>query len=193
MTSYRTEWMSIVVFCAAATLASLAAADGQAVPLQLQMELTVKVIEYAQRPSPASVEVVRIGILTMPGSAESMRFATQLKTALDRVDTVAGRPHEQSLMAWNGATSLDDEVTRQGLFLLYLAPGLDLAMPDIARALEGRQVMTVASDDSYVPSGAILGFALVSGHPKMVFNIGQARKQDVAFRSAVMRLMRVIE
>jgi hypothetical protein len=77
--------------------------------------------------------------------------------------------------------------------VVYFSPGLDSEVPAIARALQGRRFITIAAVDSYVHDGALLGFELVSGHPKMVFNIAQARKQDVVFRSAVMKLMRLIE
>lgn len=51
----------------------------------------------------------------------------------------------------------------------------------------------MAAVDSYVAGGAILGFELVSGRPRMVLNLGQAKKQGVAFRAQVMKLMRIVE
>jgi hypothetical protein len=167
-----------------------AAAEEPAVPLQLQVNLTVKVVAYAQEPPDG---ILQIGILTKTRSAESLRFATELKAAFDRVDAVANRSHEQAIIEWTGPTSLADEVTHRGLYLLYVTPGLDAEMPEIARGLENVQLITVAATDSYVPSGAILGFELVSGHPRMVFNLNQAKKQNVFFRAAVMKLMRIVQ
>jgi hypothetical protein len=167
--------------------------DDMAVPLQLQVDLSVKVIEYAQEPPAQSADVVRIGIVFKADSPESSRAATELKVAFDRVPTIAGRPHEQAVLQWKGATSTVEEFKRRNLMVVYFTPGLDSEVPAAARALQGVRCITIASVDSYVRSGALLGFELVSGHPKMVFNLGQAKKQEVVFRSAVMKLMRLVE
>jgi hypothetical protein len=179
--------------CAVLTFAFRAAADEPAVPLQLQVDLTVKVIEYAQQPAIRSADIVRVGVLVKASSAQSMRFGAELKAALDRIDTIAGLAHEQSTIAWASAASFVEEARKRRLSVVYLAPGLDAEVSSIAEALQGIQIITVAATDSYVQSGAILGFELVSGHPKMVFNLAQAKQQDVVFGSAVMKLMRIVE
>ena len=76
---------------------------------------------------------------------------------------------------------------------MYFTPGLDAEIGPSAAALVGQRVMTIGAVDSFVSSGIVLGFELVSGHPKMVFNLRQAKKQDVVLRAAVMKLMRIVE
>ena len=66
-------------------------------------------------------------------------------------------------------------------------------VPPIAHALDGVPLVTVASVDTYVADGAILGFEQVSGRPRMVLNLAQAKQQGVTFQSAVMKLMRIVE
>jgi hypothetical protein len=190
MISLRSRWKAWLFAWMALTATFSAAAEEPAVPLQLQVNLTVKVVAYAQDP-PAGV--LHIGILTKTRSAESLRFATELKAAFDRIDAIASRSHDQAILEWTGPASLADEITRRGLYLLYVTPGLDAEVPEIARTLESISLITVAATDSYVPSGAILGFELVSGHPRMVFNLTQAKKQSVFFRAAVMKLMRIVQ
>jgi len=190
MISLRTGWKAWLLGWMALTTTFSAAAEEPTVPLQLQVDLTVKLLAYTRDP-PA--DVLHIGILTKTRSAESLRFATELKIAFDRVDAIAGRPHDQAILEWAGPATLADETARRGLYLLYVTPGLDSEVPVMARALEETPLITVAASDSYVPSGAILGFELVSGHPRMVFNLTQARKQNVTFRAAVMKLMRIVQ
>jgi hypothetical protein len=184
---------TVVLSCAALIATFSARADKPAVPLQLQADLTVKIIEYADSPSAKAVDIIRIGILTKGGNAESTQAGAALRGALDKAPPVGGVVHEQSMMQWVDASSLVEESTRRKLLVLYLMPGLDDDVATIARALQGIQLITVAATDSYVPNGAILGFELVSGHPKMVFNMTQARQQNVVFRSAVMKLMRIVQ
>jgi len=43
----------------------------------------------------------------------------------------------------------------------------------------------------YVPAGIVLGFDLVSGRPKLLVNIEQAKKQQVSLPASVLKLMKV--
>jgi hypothetical protein len=167
--------------------------DEPAVPLQLQAELTVKVVGYVQEPHLQPPDIMHIGILTKAGRPESARFGAELKAALDRVPSIAGHAHDQSMLAFSTALDLVQEVKRQHLFLIYLTPGLGAEILAITQALQRVPVVTIAATDSYVSAGAILGFELLSGHPKMVFNLAQAKKQNIVFGSAVMKLMRLVE
>ena len=172
---------------------SSAIAEDPAIPLQLQAELTAKVVEYAQTPSSQGLGVMRIGILVRTGSVESQHFASELKATFGRMGTIAGLAHEEAVMTWSNASAFAEEARRRQLFAVYLTPGLRGEIPAIARALEGVQIISVAAVDGYVSGGAILGFELVSGRPRMVLNLPQARKQGVAFRAQVMKLMRIVE
>jgi YfiR/HmsC-like len=179
--------------CAVLTATHPSPADEPSVPLRLQVDLTVKVLEYAQQPALKEASVVHIGILIKPESAESRSFGAELRAVLDRVETIAGRPHDQSVVVWADGASLLGEAKRRSLAVLYLTPGLDAEVPIVARALQASPVITVAASEAYATLGAILSFELVSGHPKMLFNLGQAKRQDVVFRAAVMKLMRIVE
>lgn len=185
---------AILLLAAALTLpASSAFAEDAAIPLHLQADLTAKLLEYAQTPSVQGLSVMRIGILVRNGSVESQHFGTELKASFARMATIAGLPHEEAIITWSTPAAFAEEVRRRQLFAVYLTPGMRGEMGPVARALEGAPIISVAAVDSYVASGAILGFELVSGRPRMVLNLGQARKQGVAFRAQVMKLMRIVE
>jgi YfiR/HmsC-like len=170
-----------------------ARADDPSVPLQLQVELSTKVIEYVQEPPILTLERIRIGIVVKTSSAESMRAGAELKAAFMRLVSVAGRPHEESRVEWSGAKALAEHSRSAGLNVLYFTPGLDAEIGPSAVALTGQRIVTIGAVDSFVPNGVVLGFELVSGHPKMIFNLRQARRQDVVMRTAVMKLMRIVE
>jgi hypothetical protein len=173
--------------------ASSARAEDPAIPLQLQAELTAKVLEYAQSPSAQGLTVMRIGILVRSGSVESQHFATELKATFGRMAAIAGLAHEETVITWSTPAAFAEEARRRGLFAVYLTPGLRGEIEAVSHVLEGIQIISVAAVDSYVAGGAILGFELVSGRPRMVLNLPQARRQGVAFRAQVMKLMRVVE
>ena len=52
-----------------------------------------------------------------------------------------------------------------------------------------------AEDDDapHVPKGAVLGFDLVSGKPKLLVHLTQAKKQNAAFKAEALKLMKVFE
>jgi hypothetical protein len=175
------------------TPVSSARAEDPAIPLQLQAELTAKLVEYAQSPSTQGLGVMRIGILVRSGSVESQHFGGELKAAFGRMATIAGLPHEEVVITWSNAAALAEEARHRQLFAVYLTPGLRGDVTGVARALEGAAVISVAAIDAYVSNGAILGFELVSGRPRMVLNLTQARRQGIVFRAQVMKLMRIVE
>jgi hypothetical protein len=170
-----------------------ARAHAPSVPLQLQVELCAKIMDYVREPPLSNLDRIRIGIVVRTDSPESMRAGTELRAAFDRVTTLAGHPHDQSVLEWPGALALAALARRQNLTVLYFTPGLDAEMGPGAEALAGQRIVTIAATDALVPKGAILGFELVSGHPRMILNLRQAKKQEVVLRAAVMKLMRIVE
>jgi len=186
----------LLLLAATLSLAELSAnAEAPAVPLPLQVDLTVKLLEYAQAPSPQAGAggLMHIGILVKSGSVESQHAGTELKAALGRVARIAGVGHEEITLEWSTAAAMAEQVKSKRLFAVYLTPGLGSDVPSIAYALVGTPVITIGAIDTYVAGGALLGFELTSGRPKMVFNLGQAKRQGVVFRASVMKLMRIIE
>jgi hypothetical protein len=188
----RTKAILLVVAILSLPASSVRAED-PAVPLQLQADLTAKLIEYAQAPSAQGLTTMRIGILVRSGSVESQHFGSEIKAIFGRMATIAGLAHEEVVITWSTPAAFAEEARRRQLFAVYVTPGLRGEVPAIARALEGTPIISVAAIDTYVAGGAILGFELVSGRPRMVLNLPQARKQGVAFRAQVMKLMRIVE
>ena len=61
----------------------------------------------------------------------------------------------------------------------------------ISRSLAGTSVLSAAAEARAVELGAVLGFDLVSGKPKLLFSLGQAGRQGVDLSAHVLRLMAV--
>jgi hypothetical protein len=170
-----------------------ARADTPTVPLQLQVELCNKIIEYVQAPAVLALDRIRIGIVVKNGSPESTRAGAELKAAFDRAVIANGHTHEQSIVEWSSAKALAEQARSRNLTVLYFTPGLDAEIGPSAAALVGQPIITVAAVDSFVPAGVVVGFELVSGHAKMILNLSQARKQEVVLRAAIIKLMRIVE
>jgi hypothetical protein len=186
----------------AATLVALAAllsvvsvsADDVALPVPLQMALLVKVAGYDRNMAARAGDKVRVVILVKAGSEESTRVAATAAKALADEDTIAGLPHEQTTLSFAGATSLVQVCRARRVAIVYLATGFtDEDISALASALDGVDVLTASAVASAVPKGIVLGFDLVSGKPKLLVHLGQARKQNVKLGAEVLKLVKVYE
>jgi hypothetical protein len=77
------------------------------------------------------------------------------------------------------------------LAIVYLTLGMNDEVSSIADALDGCDVLSVGADPSFVPLRTVLGFDVVSGKPKILAHLTQARRQNVEFKSDVLKLMKV--
>ena len=97
-----------------------------------------------------------------------------------------------SIQSYKGASDLGGRVASEGLSVVYIMPGLHSAVSNIAAALSGQSVLSVAASPDDVLEGTALGFALEEGKPKILVNLEAAKAQGVDFRSALLKVARVV-
>jgi hypothetical protein len=168
-----------------------ATAERVVVPAELQAELFAKVAAYDRNFAKRAGRTAQVVLVVRPNDAKSKLFAATLRAALTKLDQVGGLPHEETIVAYEGAPALAKVCRSQQVAAVYMAPGLDAEVDVIRSALTGMDVLTVGAAPEHVPRGLVLGFDLVSGKPKILVNLEQARKQNVNFRADVLKLMRV--
>jgi len=168
-------------------------ADEATVPVALQAELVAKVASYDRNLAARAGDRVHVLILVNAKSDASNSFAKHMTSALGGVDKIGGLPHDETTAPFGGAKALADTCRTKHIAIVYLAPGLADEVPAIRSALEGVNVLSVAADAAEVPKGIVLGFDLVSGKPKIVVHLGQAKKQEVAFKAELLKLAKVHE
>jgi hypothetical protein len=173
--------------------ASAAWAQEIVVPVQLQAELVAKVASYDKNLPARAGNLVRVLIVVKAGDDSSTRFGNHMESALGGIDRIGGLPHEQATATFASARAIADACRSKRISIVYLAPGLGEEVAGIRAALDGVNVLTVAAVASEVPKGIVLGFDLVSGKPKIVVHLGQARLQDVQFKAELLKLAKVIE
>ena len=168
-------------------------AESIAAPVALQAELLAKVAEYDRNFVARAGERARVLLVTQPSNADSVTVAQQMSAALGRLSLIAGLPHDELIMPYKGAADLARVCRDRRICIVYFGPGFQDDIGDIRNALSDVEVLTVASVPGYVRDGIVLGFDVVSGHPKLLFNLSQARLQKVAIAAAVLKLMTVFE
>jgi YfiR/HmsC-like len=168
-------------------------ADDVAVPIGLQAELIAKVAGYDKSFVARAGERAHVFVLRKQGDADSTHVAAQMMSALSGISKIGGLPHDDSEVVWSGAASLANAVKKQRIAIVYLTPGFHDDVGAIRAALDGVDVMTVAALPDDVPRGIVLGFDLVSGKTKLLCNLAQAKRQNVAFKAEALKLMKVYE
>jgi hypothetical protein len=171
----------------------LAIAEEPSIPLDLQAQLSAKITEYVETPPLGGADQLPIGVLVNARDADSMRAGVELRAAFARAGGSGRRTFDAQIIQWASASALVDEIARRKLGIIYLTPGLSADLATIVGALARRRVLTIAAVDTYVAGGAILGYELSSGHPRMILNLRQAKSQEVVLRAALMKLVRIIE
>lgn len=185
--------MISLLLAGSAWVALPARADDDAVPIARQIELLVKVAGYDKNLSARAGDKVKILLLTKSGSDESTRAATQAEKALADAGDIGGLPHEQSTAAYSDASSLAKLCKSKRIAIVYVTPGFqDSEIEAIAKAFDGGDVLTATAVASFVSKGIVLGFDLVSGKPKLLVHLAQAKKQNVDLSAEVLKLMKVV-
>jgi len=160
-------------------------------PTSVQAELTGKLAGYDRNFTDRAGSKAIILLAAMPGDAESNRAAMEMKGALSRMPTVGTLPHEEQIVNFGSAGALADLVRSRKAAIVYFGPGFGKQMGAIRGAFSSLNVLTIGAVPDYVPAGIVLGFDLVSGKPKLLVNIEQAKKQKVSLPASVLKLMKL--
>jgi hypothetical protein len=180
-----------VLICVLLLTAARAGAD-PTVPLDLQVDLLRKVVRFERGFAGRGGAQVTLLLVGRPHNSDGERAAAQIAGAMARAREIAGRPVKVTTHDYSSPAALRRAVSDSGAQLVYLLPGLAGDIAAIAAALDGLPAITVSTDGEEVERGAVLGFELASAHPKIVLNLGQARKQRLDFDSDLFRLARVV-
>jgi hypothetical protein len=190
---YVCERRAVVLGSAAALLHRPLRAENPNVPIRLQADLLAKVTGYDRNFEARSGEQAKVLILVSPGDADSLRAGGDMRSALASVPSVGGLSHDEEVASYVDASTLGETCRARHVAIVYLTPGFSGEIPAIRDAVGSLKLLTVGSLADYVPAGIVLGFDLVSGRPKLVVNLSQARRQHVDFRAEVLKLMKVYE
>jgi hypothetical protein len=162
------------------------------VPIDVQGRLLAKVSAYSKTVLARAGDLLRVLVVSKSGDPESQRLAAQLVAVLGAMPTISNLAHKEQAGTYENPAALAKVVTSQNQTILYLSSGFwEDDVTAIAKALVGVDVFTVAASARYVPQGMILGFGLSSGKPKLLCNLAQAKRQNVALASDILQLMEV--
>ena len=168
-------------------------AEEVALPIALQVELLVKVASYDRNFQQRAGERGKVLIVTKPGNGDSARVAAQVEAGLGRIPQIGGLPHDEVVTPYRGAVQLAELCRAEHAAIVFFGPGFRDDVTAIREALDGVDVLSASAIPDYVEAGIVLGFDVASGRPELLVNLAQAKRQRVALRSDVLRLMKVFQ
>jgi hypothetical protein len=108
------------------------------------------------------------------------------------VPDIAGMAHEESTAVFTNGVDLAKRCKEDRIAIVYLTQGFsDRDIAEVVKGLAGTSVLTAGADTSFVANRIVLGFDMVSGKPKLLFHLSQARLQHVNVGASVLKLMKV--
>ena len=168
-------------------------AEEAVLPIAIQVELLVKVASYDRNFQQRAGDRAKVLIFTKPGNGDSARVAAQVEAGLGRAPLIGGLPHDEVVTPYHSAAEMAELCRAQRAAIVFFGPGFREDITAIREALDGVDVLSVSAIPEYVEAGIVLGFNVASGRPELLVNLPQARRQKVALKSDVLRLMKVFQ
>jgi hypothetical protein len=162
------------------------------VPAHMQAQLLVKVAAFDRNFAARAGENALILLVQKPGEPESVQLAQQMAAELRDLADIAGVPKTVDVVSFKDATTLGATCKSRKPALVYLSAGLDREAAAIATALAGADVLSVGASGAHAENGAVIGFDLEGAKTKIVVNLRAAKAQNVALRSNILKLARIV-
>lgn len=188
----------LVACVLAAVVASGLAGGGSSaqelnVPISVQVDLLGRILYYERGLQNRPEDQLSVLVLVRARNNESLRAAGQLEAQLERAKTLGGKKLSYRRVSFESAAQVRKAVLAERAYLLYLTPGLDDELGNVAAGLKGITVLTVSTLAGAVQGGTVLGFELVSSKSRIVVNLTRARAQNLDFSAQLLRIAQVIK
>jgi hypothetical protein len=189
----RARRLAIGVFAVLLLLVTSGSARSSGVPASVQAALISKVAGFDRNYRARAGQRALVLIVQANDDSQSARDAASIKSALSELSTVGSLPHEEQTVTYTNAAALAGTVRSRRAAIVYFSSGLSGHTQAIKHEFSSLDVLTVAADPDDVPDGIVLGVDLVSGRPKLLFHLTQAKKQKVSLPASVLKLMKVYQ
>jgi hypothetical protein len=162
------------------------------VPVQLQAHLVSKISAFDRNFAARAGGNARVLVVEKSGDDDSVDVGGLFASAVSSMRKVGGVDAQVDVLAFTTAVSLAERCRTERVSLVYLSTSLDANVGAIATALSGVDVLTVGATAAYAVHGAVVGFDLEEGKPRIVLNLTRAKAQNVSFRAELLKLSHLV-
>ena len=173
---------------------ALATAQEMDVPVQIQVSVLSRLLEFDRNFKSHAGEEIVIGIVYQSRFRPSSNAKDQVVEALKstKLERMAGLPVRYVLIEVHDATRFRRLVTDSGVDLLYITPLRAFAIDSITVFSREAGVLTYTGVSDYVHLGLATGLGLQGGKPKILVNREAAQQEGAEFSSELLKLAQLI-
>jgi hypothetical protein len=167
------------------------AADSRELAAAQLVPLIVKVADYDRHFVERANGKVRTLVVYRDGDTASVTNAREIVHVFEKTGKIRGLSHVERAIPYVGANALASRIRDDQIALVIISTGLGSETAAIAHELDGIDTLSVAVDPDDVPNGIVFGVDARAGKSTLVVRLAQARRQNVAFEAAFLKLARI--
>lgn len=168
-------------------------ASASGAPTALQAQLIGRLAGFDRSFAARAGAVAKVVMSHKAKDAESASVTNAVAKATAALPDIGGLRPDVSVAELGDPAKLAARCLAEHLAILYFGPGTEVDMPQVAQALSGVDILSVGGSGKHAERGAVVGFDVEEGRPRLVVNLRSARAQKVSLRSELLKLARVIE
>jgi hypothetical protein len=179
-----------VSLCCASTLA----AQEVAVPVDVQVPLLAKVLNFDRNLTVGAADEVVLGVLYQSRYRTSANVADEVKDAVRKLPggVIGGRRVRTVAIDLDETMNLASTLTRQQVTVLYVTPLRAADLHAVAVACRASQVTTITGVPTYVETGLAIGIGTKGERPEIVVNLAASRAEGADFNAQLLKLARIV-
>lgn len=180
------------LLAAGVAVAVTVAAQEMNVPLDVQIELMVRVFSFDRAMDERASTGLTVGILYQERYRTSVSTADEVEELLSHAAWATGGPVQIVRIPWDGRAATEQLVRDKRVRILYVAPMRSVDMRSVCDMCAALQVPAFTGVPEYVAEGIPLGVARRGGKAAILVNLPEARRAGVDLSSRVLHIAEVI-
>jgi hypothetical protein len=180
----------------ALALALLAATPrvGMVVPIEIQVPLLVKVLEFDRSLRSHPGEELVILVAYQSRFRDSREVKDQIEEWISAVPSgrINGRALRWEFVDLEGRDGLAAELDRRGAGVVYLAPLRAVDVNELTAAAGEARALSVTGDLDHLDEGVAVTFGTRGGRPSIIINLKAARAAGADFSAQLLQVAEIV-
>ena len=168
------------------------AAQEMSVPLDVQVELMVRLFSFDRAMDGRASAGLTIGILYQERYRASASAADEVEELLSHAEWASAGPAQIVRIPWEGRAATEQLLREKKVRILYVAPLRSVDLQSLCDICSAQQIPAFTGVADYVNEGIPLGVARRGGRAAILVNLPAARRAGVDLSSRVLHIAEVI-
>ncbi len=175
---------------------SASAAQEMSAPVELQIRLLSRILQFDRRFPDGFGDEVVVGVLYQSRFRASLDAMSAARASLEEEYTdgwMGGIPLRVVQLDLDGELSLADALVDEQIDVLYVAPLRSVPIGTVSQVSRDKGVLTFTGVPEYVRLGLAVSVGSRGGRPEILINIAAAAAEGVVFSSELLQIANLVE